>query len=420
MLGDLKYPPEFPHFDYINPAAPKAGIVRQTAVGTYDNFNLIIDGLKGDLVIGIDLLFETLLVPSLDEVSSAYGLLAEAVHRPSDFSSVSYRLRSEAKWHDGVAITPDDVIFSFNAFKQHSPRLSAYYQHVTKAEATGAREVTFTFDSAGNHELPQIVGELQVLPKHWWEAANASGDRRNVAATTLEAPLGSGPYCIQRFDAGRSISYRRVDDYWGRDLNVRIGQNNFDELRFDYFRDFTVAFEAFKAGDFDWQVENSAKNWATGYNFPAVAEKRVVLEQFPIRNTGIMQAFTFNIRRNKFKNPLLRRAFNFAFDFERVNAELFYGQYERITSYFQNTELAATGLPGPQELQILDSLRDDLPPEVFTTAYWNPSAPDGTSARRNLLQAMALLEQAGFPVRDLKLVNIENGEPLQVEFLLAE
>jgi microcin C transport system substrate-binding protein len=420
LFGDLKYPPQFAHFAYVNPGAPKGGTARRGATGTYDNFNLVVDGLKGDLAAGIDSIYDTLLAPSMDEASSYYGLLAQAASYPADFSSVTYRLRPDAKWHDGAPVTPEDVIFSFEVFKNNNPQAAAYYRRVVKAERSGDRDVTFTFAAPGSRELPQIVGQLTIVPKHWWMAADRSGRQRDVAETTLDPPLGSGPYRIKEFEAGRSIVYERVADYWGKDLNVRIGRDNFDRLRFDYFRDLTVEFEAFKAEQLDWREENTARNWVTGYDFPAVKDRRVVLEQFPIRNVGIMQAFAFNTRRSKFKDPRLRRALNFAFNFERINAEVFYGQYKRITSYFEGTELGASGLPDGRELAILETLRDEVPPEVFTTPYWNPVAGNATAARANLLEAMRLLESAGFAVRDLKLVDTTTDEPLAVEFLLAD
>jgi microcin C transport system substrate-binding protein len=417
LFGDLKYPAGFTHFDYVNPYAPKGGTVRQGAFGTYDNFNMVVAGWKGQLAVGLDLIYETLLTPSMDEISAAYGLLAEAVTHPADFSSVTYRLRPEAKWHDGRPVTCDDVIFSFDAFKKHNPQLSAYYRRVIKAEPTGEREITFAFDSPQNRELPQIVGQLTILPKHWWEAAGPH--KRDITETTLESPLGSGPYRIKEFEPGRMIAYERVENYWGKELDVRIGRDNFGELRFEYFRDFTVEFVAFKADQFDWYDEHSAKNWATGYDFPAVEEKRVVLEEFPIRNIGIMQAFAFNIRRRKFKEPQLRRALNFAFDFERINNEIFYGQYKRIASYFEGTELASSGLPRGRELEILETVRGHVPPEVFTTPYWNPVGGNAEAARNNLRKATELLEMAGFVVRDFKLVDTATRESLTIEFLLA-
>jgi len=420
LFGDLKYPPQFAHFDYVSRRAQKTGTVRRGVTGTFDNFNMAVDGVKGVLAAGIELIFETLLTPSLDEVSSEYGLLAEAVTHPADFGSVTYRLRAEAKWHDGSSITPQDVVFSFNAFKKLNPRLSSYYRHVVSADITGPREITFSFDAAGNRELPLIVGQLVVLSKHWWQSTDSSGKRRKISETTLEPPLGSGPYRIKSFDAGRTITYQRVDDHWGKDLNVKIGQNNFDALRFDYYRDADVEFEAFKAGAFDWRTENVARNWATGYEFPAARQQRVVLEEFPIRNVGIMQAFAFNTRRSKFADPRLRRAFNLAFDFESVNQDIFYGQYTRIASYFQGTELACFGLPEGRDLEILAAQRDQIPAEVFTTPYWNPVGGGPAADRKNLLEAMTLLEAAGFAVRNLKLVDLKTGEQLKVEFLLAD
>jgi microcin C transport system substrate-binding protein len=418
LFGDLKYPPGFSGFDYVDPAARTGGSARQSAAGTYDNFNIVTQGVKGNLAAGIDLIYDTLLLPSLDEPSSAYGLLAEALSYPDDFSWVQYRLRPGATWHDGTPITPEDVIFSFSAFKQHSPRFAGYYRHVSKAEITGEREITFTFDAPGVRELPQIVGQLTILPTHWWKAEAAAGTRRAVDATTLEAPLGSGPYRIKSFEPGRNVVYERVDDYWGRDVNVRRGCNNFNELHFIYFRDRTIAFEAFKAGDLDWHVEYSSKNWATGYDFPALKRGQIVREEFPIRNMGLMQAFAFNIRRRKFQDPRVRRAFNFAFDFEAVNSEFFFGQYQRIASYFQGTELASSGLPEGKELEILAAVRGQVPEEVFTTAYWNPSAHGEQEARKNLLHAMKLLEESGFSIRRMRLVDAATGELVQIEFLL--
>ncbi len=417
-FGWLKYPPQFAHFEYVNPQAPKLGRARQGAFGTYDNFNSVVGGVKGNLAAGIDLIYEQLLIPSLDEPSAEYGLIAEAVSYPSDFSTVSFRLRPQARWHDGRPITPHDVVFSFHAFKTHNPQLSAYYRMVKTAEVTGEHEVTFTADGRGNRELPLILGQLTVLPRHWWSAVDKSGERRNVAETMLEPPLGSGPYRIGKFEAGQWIDYEWVEDYWGSNLNVRIGQNNFVTLHFDYFRDSAVLFEAFTADLVDWRVENTARRWATGYDFPAAREKRVVLEEFPIRSIGVMQAFAFNTRLAKFKDPSLRRAFNFALNFEAINRDIFYGEYTRIASYFQGTELACSGLPQGRELELLETYRGELPAEVFTTPYSNPVGGSAEMDRDNLLEAMRLLELAGYAVRDFKLVNVSTGEPLQVEFLL--
>jgi microcin C transport system substrate-binding protein len=416
-FGALKYPAGFKRFDYVNPKAPKGGAASQVALGTFDNLNTVVAGVKGTLAQGINLIYDTLLVASLDEVSSAYGLIAEAVSFPDDFSSATYRLRAEAKWHNGKPIAPEDVIFSFDAYKKISPQAAASFRHVVKAEKTGDREVKFTFSGTGNRELPLVVGQLTILPKEWWEGTGKDGRKRSVAETTLEPPLGSGPYRVKEVSPGHHIIYERVADYWGRDLNVNVGRDNFDELRFEYFRDATVAIEAFKANTVDWRTENSAKNWATAYDFPAVAEKRVILEEFPINNIGIMQAFAFNIRRDKFKDARVRLAFNYAFDFHELNKQMFFGQYKRIASYFEGTDLACSGLPSGRELALLETVRAQVPPEVFTRPYSNPTFGNPGDARGNLREAVKLLREAGYEVRNQQLVNARTGEPFTVEFL---
>jgi microcin C transport system substrate-binding protein len=417
LFDELKYPPGFKHFDYVNPNAPKGGVVRLTGFGTYDNFNPVVAGLKGTAALGIGLLFDTLLVGSLDEVSTDYGLLAESVSHPDDFASVTYRLRSSAKWHDGKPVTPEDVIYSFDAFKTNHPMYSTYYQHVKKAEKTGDRDVTFTFDAPGNRELPLIVGQLVVLPQHWFEGVDKSGNKRSVANTTLEPPLGNGAYRIKEFVPGRSIVYERVKDYWGKDLPVNVGRDNFDELRYEYFRDTLVALEAFKADRLDYRVENSAKNWATAYDFPAMTDRRVVKEEFPIRSRGVMQAFVPNARRAKFADPRVRRALDLALDFEEMNKQIFFSQYSRIASYFEGTELASSGLPSGLELEILSTVRDQVPPEVFTTEYKSPVNGNPEAVRANLREATRLLREAGYEVRSQKLVNTKTAEPMTLEML---
>ena len=351
---------------------------------------------------------------------SAYGLLAESVSFPDDYSSATYRLRREAKWHDGRPVTPEDVIFSFNAYKQHSPQLSAYYQHVLKAEKTGERDITFTFDAPGNREMPLIVGEFSILPKHWFEGTDSSGKPRDIGTTTLEIPLGNGAYRIKEFVPGHSVVYERVKDYWGKDLPINIGRNNFDQLRYEYFRDTTVALEAFKADQIDLRIENVARFWATAYDFPAVTEKRVVKEEFPIRSSGVMQSFALNTRRAKFSDPRVRRAFNLALDFEEMNKQFFFGQYTRIASYYEGTELASSGLPTGLELEILETVRNEVPPEVFTTVYKNPVNGNAGAVRDNLREATRLLREAGWEIKNQKLINSKTGEPMEAEFLLDE
>jgi microcin C transport system substrate-binding protein len=417
LYGDLKYPAGFKHFGYVNPQAPKGGAVRLMALGTFDNFNQVIAGIKGLLAAASGTICDTLLVTSLDEASAAYGLIAEAISAPSDLASTSFRLRASARHHDGKPITVEDVIFSFEAYKQHNPFIGAFYRDVAKAEQTGEREVTFTFASPGNAEMPMILGQLRVLPKHWWEGSDASGKKRDITATTLEPPLGNGAYRIKEFVPGRAVVYERVKDYWAKDIGVNLGRENFDEIRFEYFRDPTIALEAFKADHVDWRIEPSVKNWVTAYDFPAVAEKRIVLEEFPLRDRATVRAFAFNLRRDKFRDARVRRAFNYAFDFEEMNKQFFHGQYKRVNSYFEGTELAAAGLPQGDELAILEPLRGKVPPEVFTKAYANPVSGTPENVRANLREGTRLLREAGYEVRDGKQVNVRTGEALSVEIL---
>lgn len=420
LFGEVKYPEGFKRFDYVNADAPKGGTVRMMAFGSFDNFNPVVAGVKGSIAASIELIHDTLFTTSMDEVAVGYGLLADAVSHPADFSSVTYRLNPKARWHDGQPVTVEDVLFSLNAFKTHHPFYSAYYRHVVKAEKTGEREVTFIFDGPGNRELPQIVSEITVLPKHWWEGTDKSGRKRDISATTLEPPLGCGAYRVKDFIPGRSVTYARVPDYWGKDLNVNVGRDNFAELRFEYFRDTTVAIEAFKADALDWRTENSALAWATAYDFPAMKEGRAVKEEFPIRSSGGMQAFVFNTRREKFTDPRVRRAFNHALDFEDLNQRLFFGQYHRVNSYFEGLELASSGLPQGEELAILETVRDKVPPEVFTATFKNPVNGSTENVRANLREATKLLREAGYEVRNQRLVNVKTGAPLTAEVLIEQ
>ena len=417
LSGDLKYPAGFRHFDYVNPQAPKGGTLRLAALGTFDNFNQVVAGLKGLFAAAAGTICDTLMVASLDEPMANYGLIAEEVGHSPNFATISFRLRAAARHHDGTPITVEDVIFSFEAFKKTNPFIGAFYRDVEKVEKSGEREVTFRLGSPGNHEMPIVLGQLRVLPRHWWEGTDAAGKKRDIGATILEPPLGNAAYRIKEFVAGRKVVYERVKDYWAKDLNVNVGRDNFDEVRYEYFRDPMVALEAFKADHVDWRIENSAKNWAMAYDFAAVKEKRVVLEEFPQRDRGMMRAFAFNLRRDKFRDPRVRQAFNFAFDFEEMNKQFFFGQYRRINSYFEGTELACSGLPQGEELKILEPLRDKVPPEVFTTAYANPVSGTAEKVRANRQEGMRLMAAAGYEVRDHKQVNVKTGEALTAEIL---
>lgn len=410
MHGEPKYPPAFSHFDYVNPDAPKGGELRLADQGTFDNLNPYI--VKGQPPDGIGLPFESLLAPSADEPFSMYGLIAESIDTPADRSWATYVIRKEARWHDGQPITPEDVIFSLDVLRaKGAPNYRFYYAGVDKAEKVGPRAVKFTFKPGDNRELPLIVGEMPILPKHYWQG-------KTFENTTLEPPLGSGPYKVGAFEPGRFIVYERVRDYWAKDLPVHKGQYNFDRIRYDFYRDATVALEALKAGEFDFREENEAKKWATAYDdWPALKDGRARKVRLDNHLPAGMQSYATNLRRPLFADARVRQALAYAFDFEWTNANLFYGQYRRTESYFANSELAATGLPGPDELAVLEPLRAQLPPEVFTTPYHAPRTTPEQGIRPNLRIAMKLLEEAGWQVVDGKLV--KDGQPFRFEILLS-
>jgi microcin C transport system substrate-binding protein len=424
LIRPPKYPADFTHFNYVNPDAPKGGAIKIRAIGTFDNLNPAI--FRGNLALDMGLIYDQLMSSSLDEPSVEYCLLCEWVSYPDDFSSVTFKLRGEAKWHDGKPVTPEDVIFSMEIAtgkdprtgQYYNPRTAQYYKNVVKGEKTGPREVTFHFDTKNNRELPLITGQLLVLPKHYWTGKDAKGNNRNIASSTLEPPLSSGPYKIGDFQAGRSIRYERVPDYWGANLPVNRGTNNFDTIQVDYYRDLTVSFEAFKGGQFDFYNESSAKNWATAYDFPAVKDGRVIRrDDIRLKTPEPMQAFVLNTRRPKFQDARVRKALNLAFDFEWANKNLFFGQYARTSSFFENQELAAKGLPGPDELKLLEPFRGKIPDEVFTTEFKNPVNSTPEDVRDHLREASELLKQAGWDVKGGVLRNAK-GEPFQIEFMI--
>ena len=410
MYGDIKYNPNFTHFDYVNPNAPKGGAVRLAAIGTYNSFNpFIIKGVPG---IGLSMIYDGLLESSQDEAFTEYGRLAESVEIPEDRSWVIFNLRPEARWHDGAPITADDVLFSFNLLMQSgNPFYKAYYAEVSKAEKINAHSVKFSFAAGVNRELPLIMGQFTVLPKHYWE-------HRDFSETTLEPPLGSGPYKIESFEPGRSITYSRVNDYWGKDLPVNRGRYNFDHIRYDYYRDSTIAVEALKAHEYDFRNENISKNWAGAYEIPATAEGRLIQELVPHQSPTGMQGFFYNLRRMQFTDPLVRRALAYAFDFEWTNNNLFYGQYTRTKSYFSNTELASTKVPQGREKELLEAFRGQIPDALFSQAYELPSTDGSGDMRENLLYATELLSKAGWIVKDGILTN-PAGTQMAIEFLLV-
>jgi len=412
MHDDIKYGPDFTHFDYANPAAPKGGTLRLSSLGsTFDTFNPFT--LKGISAEGAGLVFETLTVQSVDEPFTAYGLLAETIEVPEDRSWVSYVLRKNARWQDGKPVTPEDVVFSFNTLMEKGhPQYRFYYGDVASVEVTGERSVKFIFKGSKNRELALIMGQLPILPKHYWAD-------KDFEKTTLTGPLGSGPYKIKSYESGRNVVYERIKDYWGADLAVNAGQNNFDEIRFDYYRDATVAIEAFKGGAFDYRYENVAKNWATAYDIAEVKEGLINKLRIEHKVGTGMQGFAFNLRREKFKDPRVRQALAYAFDFDWANKNLFHNEYSRTNSYWSNSELASSGLPTGGELALLEKYRGKIPAEVFTKEYIAPKTDGSGKIRSNLKQAVGLLKQAGWLFKKGKLVHAITGAQMKFEILLV-
>ncbi len=412
LISTPKHGPDFTHFDYVNPQAPKGGEVRLYNLGGFDNLHPFIP--KGEPASGLGQTYDTLMRDSLDEPSTNYGLVAEALSFPDDFSSVTFRLRPEARFHDGRPVTPEDVIFSFHALKKHHPLFSQYYANVVEAEKTGAHEVTFRFDQTGNRELPQIMGQLYVLPKHYWET-------RDFSKTTLEPPLGSGPYRIVKVDAPDVVIYERVADYWAQDLPVSRGFNNFDRIRYTSYQNTQAMFEALQLGTLDYMPESSPKRWTSSYDFEAVKKGWVVKSKFKGIQPERMQAFILNNRREKFKDARVRRALNYAFNFEWSNENVSYGLNTRTSSYFAESELAATGVPEGLELSILNDIKakapQGIPDEVFTTAYFNPTYDTPAAERANLGKAHQLLTQAGWRLEKGKRIN-SAGTLFEIEFLV--
>lgn len=407
MHGDIKYPPNFTHFEYVNPDAPKGGKIKLGAIGTFDSLNPFIPkGQRGD---GIGMIYDTLTRASSDEPFTEYGLLAQSIELPEDRSWVTFHLNPKARFHDGKAITAEDVVFTFELLRSKGhPIYKATYADVLKAEALSTLSVKFTFKNAQNPELALVVGQLAVLPKHFWKD-------RDFEKASLEVPLGSGPYRIKKVDPGHSLSFERVDNYWAKDLAVNKGMYNFDIVQFDYYRDTDVAVEAIKAGEYDYRYENSSKSWATSYNNVNPLFKK--WEPHDASPTG-MQGFIFNVRNPLFADPRVRKALNYAFDFEWTNKNIFYDAYTRTDSYFSNSELASSELPTGRELEILQPYRKRLPASVFTEAF-KPPVTDGTGRpRQNLRIAKELLTQSGWVIKDHKLVNEKTGQPFSFEVLL--
>jgi microcin C transport system substrate-binding protein len=409
MHGQPKYGRDFAHFDYVNPNAPKGGEMRMATQGTFDSLNPYI--IKGVAAPGIGMVYQTLLSNSEDEAFSEYGQIAETAEMPEDRSFVVFNLRKGAKWNDGKPLTADDVVWTFNALiKDGHPFYRAYYGHVKNVVAEGPGRVRFVFDMKGNRELPLIIGQMPVLPRHFWE-------KKNFGATTLEPPLGSGPYRVKSVDTGHRIVYERVKDWWAKDLAVNKGQYNFDTIVYDVYRDETVLLQAFFSGEYDFRSENVAKSWATAYDRKPVKEGLIKKEEIKHELPAGMQAFVFNTRRAFFSDPKVRQALGYAFDFEWSNKQFAYDAYKRTKSYFENSELASSGLPQGRELEILNQHRGKVPEALFTTVSENPHTDgSGQGLRTNLSKAKQLLNEAGWRMGAKGLLE-KDGQPFKFEFL---
>ena len=409
MHGEPRYAAGFAHFDYVNPDAPKGGEIRQGARGTFDSFNPWID--KGTPVSPGSI--ETLMTQSRDEAFTMYCLLCEEIEYPEDRSWITFYLHPDARWHDNVPITPEDVVWSFDTLMEKGvPSYRFYYADVMEVVKVGERAVQFRFRNAGNRELPLIVGDMPILPRHYWEQ-----EGRDFARTTLDPPLGSGPYRIRDFDAGRYYALERVENYWGRHLGVHQGLDNFDIMRVDFFRDRIPIRLALKAGEIDYYHENTAKSWATEFDIPAVDSGWLVKETVRHSAPEGMQAFVMNLRRDKFQDIRIRQAISMAFDFNWTNQKIFYDQYTRSESFFSNSELASSGIPGGAELRVLDAYRDQLPPELFERPFEVPETDGSGWSRENLLEALDLIRQTDWMLDDGRLID-PDGRPMTIEFLM--
>ncbi len=412
LFGDLKYGPDSAHFDYVEPNAPKGGTLHLATVGTFSTLNPFT--LKGVSAAGAGFPFESLLEGAADEPDAAYGLIAAEVALAPDRRSVRFLLRPEARWHDSTPVTAADVAFSFEILTtEGAPSFATQLAGVDRVETVGDREVAFHLVDPDNRKLPLIVGGMPIVSEAYFRG-------RSFGETTFEPPLGSGPYRVGKVDAGRSIAFERVADYWGAALPVMTGRYNFDTIFIDYYRDRTVLVEALKAGEYDFHEEFTSKVWATQYDIPAVEEGWLVKDVLPDNTPSGVQAFFINTRLPKFQDRRVREALSYVFDFEWLNKNQFFGIYDRMASYFENSDLAARGLPSQAELAILEPHRGAVPEEVFTTEFVPPSTDGSGNNRRNLRSARALLKEAGWITRDGALVNEATGEPMTIEFLYFE
>lgn len=408
MYGDVKYPQSFTHFDYVNPDAPKGGSFKQATIGSFDSLNPFI--VKGNAASGITMIYDTLLKQSNDEPFTAYGLIAQSIKVADDFSSVSFKINPNARFHNNETITAQDVKFSFDLLlKEGAPHYRSYYADVKEVLVIDPLNVTFYFSESGNRELPLIVGQIPIFSEAFWKD-------KDFAKSDLTLPLGSGPYKIVSFDAGKRITYQRISDYWAKDLPVNKGSHNFDTMIYDYYRDASVAFEAFKSGAFDYRLESSAKRWATGYSGELIDSGKIITKKISDKTPQGMQGFWFNLRKDKFKDKNVREAISLLFDFEWANRTLFYDSYTRINSFYSGSELATEQFISEAEKAILMPYQGLLSNRVFQPFSLPKTNADG-NVRQQLRLAVKLFEEAGYQLKDSKMQD-KNGQQFQFEFLL--
>lgn len=410
LTDSIKYGADFKHYDYVNPNAPKGGTFRRTLYGTYDSFNMF--AVKGVSASGLGYIYDSLLTSSSDEAGTYYGLLAESIEYPDDYSWVIFNLRKNAYWHDGKPITSEDVVFSFNEITKVSPYYKNYYALITKAEAIDKYRVKFIFKkNETSRELPLIAGQLTIIPKHYWQV-------RDLSKATLEVPLGSGAYRIADYSAGKSIVLERVDNYWGKDIPVNKGMDNFDKIIFEYFRDQTVAFEAFKAGQFDLISEGSGKRWYRGYTGKYFDLGYIKKEEIPFNNGQGMRGIFMNTLKYPLDNINVRKALNYAYDYEWINKNLYFGNYKRCDSFFSNSPLSSGIVPSKEVQDIIKQVKPDADKEFLTSPFYFPKNQGDNTNRKNLIEAVKLLQQAGYKNVDGKMVD-KNGRPLILEIGLT-
>jgi microcin C transport system substrate-binding protein len=410
VFGDLKYPANFKHFNYTNPNAPKGGQIKHGVEGTFNSLNPFI--LKGISAAGMDMIFDTLMEDSADEISSKYGLIAKIAKIADDKKSITFWIRKTAKFHDGSKITANDVIFSFNLLRNKGhPSYALIYRDVLDARKINNYKVQFIFKDNKNRELPLILGSLPVFSKKYYEA-------NEFDKTTFDSPLGSGPYEVKEVNPGKSITFKRVNNYWAKNLPVNAGRHNFDIIKYDYYRDNNVLVEAFKAGEYDFKQENIARNWATAYNVDKVKNDEIIKKEITHSLPAPMQSFVFNLRREKFANQNLRHAIALAFDFEWVKEKIFYGSYARTESFFTNSKFASKGLPSTDELKIIGKFKNKIPAQVFNQKFSLPKSDGSGYNRTNLLKAKQILQNAGYYLKDQKLIDPTTNQPIDIEFLI--